>query len=202
MAIRLGIDVGGTFTDFLLFDEGKETFHLHKTPSTPEDQSVGILDGIRSLLDQTKLSADDIQSMLHGTTVATNIVLEAKGAQVGLLVTENFEQVLHLARSQTPGPLAGWITMDKPEPLADLELTRGVPERISAQGEVLQPLDESRAREMADELVRKGADSITISLLHAYSNPVHEHKPRYYRQRLSRPAYFSVIGNTTGISGV
>ena len=178
MAIRLGIDVGGTFTDFLLFDEGKETFHLYKTPSTPEDQSVGILDGIRSLLDQTKLSADDIQSMLHGTTVATNIVLEAKGAQVGLLVTENFEQVLHLARSQTPGPLAGWITMDKPEPLADLELTRGVPERISAQGEILQPLDESRAREMADELVRKGADSITISLLHAYSNPVHEHKLR------------------------
>ena len=69
MAIRLGIDVGGTFTDFLLFDEGKETFHLHKTPSTPEDQSVGILDGIRSLLDQTKLSADDIQSMLHGLSL-------------------------------------------------------------------------------------------------------------------------------------
>ena len=97
MAIRLGIDVGGTFTDFLLFDEGKETFHLHKTPSPPEDQSVGILDGMRSILDQTNLSADDIRSMLHGTTVATNIVLEAKGARVGLLVTENFEQVREAA---------------------------------------------------------------------------------------------------------
>ena len=178
MSIRLGIDVGGTFTDFLLFDEGTGTFHLHKTLSTPEDQSVGILDGMHALLDQTNLSADDIRSMLHGTTVATNIVLEAKGARVGLLVTENFEQVLHLARSQTPGPLAGWITMDKPEPLADLELTFGVPERINAQGEILQPLDQSRAREMADDLVRKGADSITISLLHAYANPVHEHKLR------------------------
>ena len=174
MSIRLGIDVGGTFTDLLLFDDGKETFHLHKTLSTPEDQSVGILDGIRSLLDQANLSPDDIQSILHGTTVATNIVLEEKGARVGLLVTENFEQVLHLARSQTPGPLAGWITMEKPQPLADLELTRGVPERINAQGEILQPLDESRAREMTDELVRNGADSITISLLHAYANPVHE----------------------------
>ena len=154
MSIRLGIDVGGTFTDFLLFDEEKETFHLHKTLSTPEDQSVGILDGMRSLLDQTNVSADDIRSVLHGTTVATNIVLEAKGARVGLLVTENFEQVLHLARSQPPGPLAGWITMDKPEPLADLELTQGVPERINAQGGILHPLDESRAREMADEHVR------------------------------------------------
>ena len=81
MAIRLGIDVGGTFTDFLLFDEGKETFHLHKTPSTPEDQSDGILEGIRSLLAEANLSSEDIQSMLHGTTVATNIVLEEKGAR-------------------------------------------------------------------------------------------------------------------------
>ena len=178
MSIRLGIDVGGTFTDLLLFDEGKETFHLHKTLSTPEDQSVGILDGMRSLLAQASLSPADIQSILHGTTVATNIVLEEKGARVGLLVTENFEQVLHLARSQTPGPLAGWITMDKPQPLADLELTRGIPERINAHGEILQPLDESRARELTDELVRKGADSITISFLHSYANPVHEQRLR------------------------
>ena len=178
MAIRLGIDVGGTFTDFLLFDEGKESFYLHKTPSTPEDQSDGILEGIRSLLAEASLSSEDIQSMLHGTTVATNIVLEEKGARVGLLVTENFEQVLHLARSQTPGPLAGWITMEKPEPLADLELTRGIPERINTHGEILQPLDENRARELVGELVRNGADSITISLLHAYANPIHELKLR------------------------
>jgi N-methylhydantoinase A len=178
MSIRLGIDVGGTFTDFLLFDEEKKSFHLHKTLSTPEDQSVGILDGMRSLLAQASLSPADIQSILHGTTVATNIVLEEKGARVGLLVTENFEQVLHLARSQTPGPLAGWITMDKPQPLADLELTRGIPERINAHGEILQPLDESRARELTDELVRKGADSITISFLHSYANPVHEQRLR------------------------
>jgi len=178
MSIRLGIDVGGTFTDLLLFDEVKKEFHLHKTPSTPDDQSLAILKGVDDLLDQSRVSADQIRSLLHGTTVGTNIVLEGSGARVGLLVTENFEQVLHLARSQTPGPLAGWITMQKPAPLADLELTRGIPERINARGQIIQPLDEIRARELIDELVDHGAESITISLLHGYLNPVHERKLR------------------------
>ncbi len=178
MSIRLGIDVGGTFTDLLLFDEVNEVFHLHKTPSTPDDQSLAILRGVGDLLDQSRVSADQVQSLLHGTTVGTNIVLEGKGARVGLLVTENFEQVLHLARSQTPGPLAGWITMQKPDPLADLEFTRGIPERINARGQIIQPLDEARARQLIDELVNKGAESITISLLHGYTNPTHERKLR------------------------
>ncbi|MEE3287776.1 MAG: hydantoinase/oxoprolinase family protein [Pseudomonadota bacterium] len=178
MSIRLGIDVGGTFTDLLLFDEVNEVFHLHKTPSTPDDQSLAILQGVGDLLDQSGVSADQVQSLLHGTTVGTNIVLEGKGARVGLLVTENFEQVLHLARSQTPGPLAGWITMQKPDPLADLEFTRGIPERINARGQIIQPLDEACARQLIDELVNKGAESITISLLHGYTNPTHERKLR------------------------
>ena len=94
MACRLGIDVGGTFTDLLLFDGGTGEIHLLKTPSTPQDQSVGILTGVRDLISQTKVRPADIQGLLHGTTVSTNIVLEEKGAKVGLLVTENFEQIL------------------------------------------------------------------------------------------------------------
>ena len=104
MSSRLGIDVGGTFTDLLLFDERSGAMRLLKTPSTPSDQSVGILNGIQQLIEETGVAASDIATLLHGTTVSTNIVLEEKGAKVGLLVTENFEQVLHLARSQTPGP--------------------------------------------------------------------------------------------------
>ena len=99
--------------------------------------------------------------------MSTNIVLEEKGAKVGLLVTENFEQVLHLARSQTPGPLAGWIIMRKPDPLADLELTRGVRERVSARGDVITPLDETSARQAIGELIALGAEAITVSL-HAF----------------------------------
>ncbi len=176
MSARLGIDVGGTFTDLLLFDDASGALHLLKTPSTPEDQSVGILTGIKALFAQSGTSAADVQNILHGTTVSTNIVLEEKGARVGLLVTENFEQVLHLARSQTPGPLAGWMIMEKPEPLADLRHTRGVAERMSARGEVVTPLDEGRARTVIAELLAAGVESITVSLLHAYANPAHERR--------------------------
>ena len=176
MSSRLGIDVGGTFTDLLLFDESSGAMRLLKTPSTPSDQSVGILEGIQQLVAETGITASSVAALLHGTTVSTNIVLEAKGAKVGLLVTENFEQVLHLARSQTPGPLAGWIIMQKPDPLADLELTRGIRERINARGEVVTPLDEGSARRAVRELIELGAESITVSLLHSYANPQHEQR--------------------------
>ena len=146
MTCRLGIDVGGTFTDLLLFNESNGELHLLKTPSTPQDQSVGILIGIEKLIRETSIPAQEIKNVLHGTTVSTNIVLEENGAKVGLLVTENFEQVLHMARSQTPGPLAGWMIMIKPDPLADLEFTRGIAERVTSRGEVLKPLDEADAR--------------------------------------------------------
>jgi N-methylhydantoinase A len=176
MSSRLGIDVGGTFTDLLLFDERSGAMRLLKTPSTPSDQSVGILAGIQQLIEETGIVAADVAALLHGTTVSTNIVLEEKGARVGLLVTENFEQVLHLARSQTPGPLAGWIIMQKPDPLADLELTRGIRERVNARGEVVKPLDEASARHAVRELIELGAESITVSLLHSYANPHHEQR--------------------------
>jgi len=176
MSSRLGIDVGGTFTDLLLFDENSGAMRLLKTPSTPADQSVGILNGIQQLVEETGISASSVAALLHGTTVSTNIVLEAKGAKVGLIVTENFEQVLHLARSQTPGPLAGWIIMQKPDPLADLELTRGVRERTNAHGDMVVPLDEGSARRAVRELIELGAESITVSLMHSYANPQHEQR--------------------------
>jgi N-methylhydantoinase A len=176
MSSRLGIDVGGTFTDLLLFDERSGAMRLLKTPSTPADQSVGILNGIQQLIEETGVTPSDVTALLHGTTVSTNIVLEEKGARVGLLVTQNFEQVLHLARSQTPGPLAGWIIMQKPDPLADLELTRGIRERMSARGDIITPLDEASARKAIAELIELGAEAVTISLMHSYANPLHEQR--------------------------
>ena len=176
MTSRLGIDVGGTFTDLLLFDEGSGELFLHKTPSTPEDQSVAIGHGVETLLANSRANAADVRGVLHGTTVSTNTVLEAKGAKVGLLVTENFEQILHLARSQTPGPLAGWMIMEKPDPLAGLELTLGVTERVNARGAVIKPLDETQATAAIDQLLAAEVESITISLLHSYANPAHEQR--------------------------
>jgi N-methylhydantoinase A len=176
MAYRLGVDVGGTFTDFLLYDEKSGKLHLTKVPSTPADQSVGVLSGIHKIAEHAGIDPNDISVILHGTTVATNAVLEGKGARVGLITTKGFEQILHVARGQTPGPLAGWIIMIKPDPLAPLELTRGLSARTSARGEELAPLDEAEVRRVVRELHEGGIEALTVSLLNAFANPVHEQR--------------------------
>jgi N-methylhydantoinase A len=172
--MRLGVDVGGTFTDLLLYDDATKRVFRAKTPSTPEDQSIGILAGIEAISTLAGISADQIEVLLHGTTVATNAVLEGRGARVGLLATEGFEYTLHLAKSWTPGPLFGWIIMEKPEPLASLDDTRAVRERIDARGNVVVPLDIDRAVATIEELCRSGIEALTVSLMHSYANPQHE----------------------------
>ena len=172
--MRLGVDVGGTFTDLLLHDEKTQRTYQAKTPSTPEDQSIGVAAGVRLICEKAGISPADIDLILHGTTVATNAVLEGKGARVGLLVTEGFEYTLHLAKAWTPGPLFGWINMDKPEPLASLADTRGIPERMNARGEVVRPLDLAKATALIDDLCGSGIEALTISLMHSYANPDHE----------------------------
>jgi N-methylhydantoinase A len=115
---------------------------------------------------------------MHGTTVATNALLEAKGARVGLITTKGFRQILHLARSQTPGPLAGWIIMVKPDPPAALEDTREANERMSAQGDVVETVDVEQVREIVRDLVESGVESLTVSLINSYTNPDHERQIR------------------------
>ncbi|WP_428928949.1 hydantoinase/oxoprolinase family protein [Marinibacterium sp. SX1] len=172
--MRLGVDVGGTFTDLVLHDEASGRTVQAKTPSTPEDQSIGVANGVKLICEKAGVDPKDISLILHGTTVATNAVLEGKGARVGLLVSEGFEYTLHLAKSWTPGPLFGWIVMDKPDPLASLKDTRGIPERMNARGEVVTPLDREKATALIDDLCSSGIEALTISLMHAYANPDHE----------------------------
>jgi N-methylhydantoinase A len=172
--MRLGIDVGGTFTDLLLHDDATGRTWQAKTPSTPADQSVGVLEGIRLISRIAGITPNDIRLVLHGTTVATNAVLEGRGARVGLLVTEGFEYVLHLAKSWTPGPLFGWIIMDKPDPPASLDDTRAIAERIDAKGRTLRKLDLAQATTAIDDLCGSGIEALTISLMHAYADPTHE----------------------------
>ena len=173
---RIGVDVGGTFTDVLLLDDGTGELRLHKTPSVPADPAAGVISGLVELLAAAGVDAAEVARLTHGTTVATNAVLEGRGARVGLLTTAGFEQVLHLARSETPGPLAGWVTMIKPDPLAAVEDTRGVRERLSAQGEIVTALDEEHAERAIEDLIGSGVESLAVSLLNAYANPVHERR--------------------------
>ncbi|WP_102108629.1 hydantoinase/oxoprolinase family protein [Oceaniglobus roseus] len=176
--MRLGVDVGGTFTDLLLHDDESQRTYRAKTPSTPEDQSIGVAEGVRLICEKAGVKPSDISLVLHGTTVATNAVLEGKGARVGLLTTAGFEHVLHLAKSWTPGPLFGWIVMDKPDPLAALADTRGIPERMDARGNVVRELDEAAATAMIEDLCGSGIEALTISLMHSYANPAHERRLR------------------------
>lgn len=174
MAYRLGVDVGGTFTDLLLVHDETGTLYRVKTPTTPADPSQGVLAGVHRICEESGVAPGDLAYVMHGTTVATNAVLEGKGARVGLITTQGFKQILHLARSQTPGPLAGYIIMIKPDPPAALEDTREARERMSAQGEVVAPLDEEQVRAIVRELVESGIESLTVSLINAFASPAHE----------------------------
>ncbi|MFZ2227527.1 MAG: hydantoinase/oxoprolinase family protein [Candidatus Nanopelagicaceae bacterium] len=176
MTYRLGVDVGGTFTDILLMNEETgETFRA-KTSSTPEDQSIGVLRGIERACQEAGISLDQIGEVLHGTTVATNAILEGKGARVGLVTTSGFRQVLQIARSFVPGGLAGWIIWPKPEPLASLEDTVEVRERIAATGEIVTPLDEEDVRVQLRKLGTRGIEALSISLINSYTNSKHEER--------------------------
>ncbi len=172
--LRLGVDVGGTFTDLLLHDTDSDRVWLAKVPSTPHDQSRGVLEGIRVVGANAGVSADRLDTILHGTTVATNAVLEKRGARVGLLTSEGFRSILHLAEAWTPGPLFGWMIYEKPEPLATVEDIRAVKERVAADGRVLEPLDEAGARTAIVELRDAGVEALTVSLLNSFVNPGHE----------------------------
>ena len=174
MGYRLGVDVGGTFTDVLLFDDANGAVWRTKTPSTPHDSSEGILNGVEEIFRASGVSAKEIAVFLHGTTVATNAVLEGKGARVGLVTTEGYRQMLQIARSFVPGGLAGWIVWPKPEPLAKLEDTVEIKGRMDAHGREVRPIDEADIRAQLTKLKARGIEALTVSLINAFVNGAHE----------------------------
>ena len=177
MSYRLGVDVGGTFTDFLLINESDGSTHTAKVPSTPEDSSIGVLNGVARICDQSGVNPKDINLVMHGTTVATNAVLTGNGAKVGLLTTQGYESVLQVARSFCPGGLGGWVSFVKGPLLAPLELTYGVKERTDASGDISIKLDEKHLKEQLNNLKNKGeVEALTISFVNSYINDENEIK--------------------------
>ncbi len=177
MSYRLGVDVGGTFTDLLLISEETGETFTAKVPSTPEDSSIGVLNGVARICDESGVDPKKIQRVMHGTTVATNAVLQGKGAKVGLVTTKGYEQTLQVARSFCPGGLGGWVTFNKKPLLAPLELTIGAGERIDADGNIVRELDEAALRADLEALHATGeVEALTICFINAYINGENEIK--------------------------
>jgi N-methylhydantoinase A len=168
---RVGADVGGTFTDIVLVDAHRGVA-LRKLPSTPDDFGRAVVDGVSGLLPAHAVPPQAVGDVVHGTTVATNTILEFKGALTGLLTTRGFRDVLELRRLRVPKLYD--LFWDKPRPLVERALRLEIDERMDSTGQVLQPLDLAQAQQAAEHLVAQGVKAIAVSLLHAYANPAHE----------------------------
>jgi len=170
--IRIGIDVGGTFTDLYLLDEANGRALRHKLPSTPEDPYRAPIRGIREILQKAGSTAASVQFVGLGTTVATNALLERKGAVTGLITTAGFRDLLEIGRQKRPHLFDLFVC--KTEPLVPRERRLEVVERVDANGSVATPIDETSIAHALDTLVERGVRSIAVCLLNSYANPVHE----------------------------
>ena len=169
---RIGIDVGGTFTDLFLLDQESGAVARHKLPSTPADPHLAPLAGIREILKQAGARGSEVAFIGLGTTVATNALLERKGAVTALITTEGFRDLLEIARQKRPHTFDPFVS--KAEPLVPRQLRREVTERMLADGSVLKPLDRAGVRRVIDELKAAGVESVAICFLNSYANPEHE----------------------------
>jgi len=174
MRARLGVDIGGTFTDLVVIDEATGTARVGKVLTTTKDPAHGVEEGIHALLDEAGVRSDAVRAVVHGTTLATNALIERKGAKTALLTTEGFRDALEIRREGRYDMYDLFI--DPPPPLVPRHLRREVPERLLADGSILKTLDEAAARRALAELAREGVEALAICLLHAYVNPAHERR--------------------------
>jgi len=174
MRARLGVDIGGTFTDLVVIDDATGTARVGKVLTTTKDPAHGVEEGIHALLDEAGVRSDAVRAVVHGTTLATNALIERKGAKTALLTTEGFRDALEIRREGRYDMYDLFI--DPPPPLVPRHLRREVPERLLADGSILKTLDEAAARRALAELAREGVEALAICLLHAYVNPAHERR--------------------------
>ncbi|MBW2057735.1 MAG: hydantoinase/oxoprolinase family protein [Deltaproteobacteria bacterium] len=187
---RMGVDTGGTFTDLCVLDESSGRLAVTKVPSTPSNPALAVIAGIKKLIQSEGILPQRTRFLIHGTTVATNALLEHKGAKTALITTEGFEDVLHIGRQNRPKLYD--FRARRPEPIVPRNLRYGVAERILYTGEVLRPLDESGAAATVKEIKEKGVESVAVSLIHSYANPIHENTIKSIIARHFPEAYVTV----------
>ncbi len=170
--LRLGVDIGGTFTDIVLINESEGTMFTEKVLSTPSDLSVGVIRGIENLVNMLPFPAESIDFFVHGSTVALNALLERKGCKTALLTTRGFEDVLELGRQTRIDMFDPFV--ERPQVLIPRHLRKGIQERVSAYGDIIEPLNVTQATQTLRELQKEGIEAIAVCFLHSYVMPKHE----------------------------
>ena len=173
---EIGVDIGGTFTDIVCREFGGGRMHVLKVPTSRGDPSAAVIQAIVELRERWGVGAAEVSRFAHGTTVATNAVLERKGARIGLLTTAGFRDVLEIGRQLRTEVYRIVLDPEAPVFLAPRRYRREIAERIDAQGVVLMPLDEAAVVGTADELVAEGVEAIAIAFLFSFRNPAHERR--------------------------
>lgn len=173
---RLGFDIGGTFTDFVLADAEQSRIYLHKCLTTPADPSIGALQGMTELLSRVAVPLSGVGHIVHGTTLVTNAIIERRGCQIGFLTTKGFRDTLEMGTEQRYD--IHDLFLQFPAPLVARRHIREIDERIAFDGSVLSAIDESQLRAAIDDLIKSGAEAIAVCFLHAYRNPIHERRAK------------------------
>jgi N-methylhydantoinase A len=181
---RIGVDIGGTHTDCVLFDPESNEIEIAKTPSTPTEPSNGVIEGVSALFESAAYDPRDVEFFSHGTTITTNALLERDGARTGMLVTEGFRAIQE-TRDQARGYGAATydLSFEKPEALVPQSRTYEIPERVAATGDVEQPLNETAVREAAKELRESGVETVAVCYLFSFANAEHEQRTKEIFQK-------------------
>ena len=187
---RIGVDVGGTFTDFTVLDEETFEVHYHKVSSTPGEPSEAIRHGTAEVLERLSIRPSDVSFVGHGTTVATNLVIERRGVKSGLLTTDGFRDVLEIGRQTRPHLFD--YTVTKPQPLVPRSLRKQIPERVGADGAIVTVLDEAALERAVLDFKVAGVQAVAVCFLHSYRNDAHEQAARAMVERHLPECYVSV----------
>ena len=192
MTWRLAVDIGGTFTDVVALEESSGTLHLAKVRSTPDDPAQGFVNGLAHITQRGEIAAHDVNAVFHGTTVATNAILERKYSELGLIITAGYREALECARQTVPGEFGDITWWIKPPRVVPLERIREISARMDVRGTVVQELDRDEVAAIAEDFKARGIQAVAVSLLHSYRNPTHEEEIRRILHEVYPDCFISI----------
>ena len=192
MTWRLAVDIGGTFTDVVALEESSGTLHLAKVRSTPDDPAQGFVNGLEHITQHGEIDAHEVNAVFHGTTVATNAILERKYSELGLIITAGYREALECARQTVPGEFGDITWWIKPPRVVPLERIREISARMDVRGTVIQELDRDEVAAIAQDFKTRGIQAVAVSLLHSYRNPEHEEEIRRIIHEIYPDCFISI----------